>query len=150
MAIGNRNSSRKGYKHFEKELAVECILKFELRGRTVSCFVLKQGSSSLESLQFVFGWESKGIHTTLSSEQEASMFDAIQSGLKDIPDCEKLTVHFGSVSSDSDRQQQLQELYDHADTPQLKFLVMGEKQRVQELAKQKLGKAEVFRNLYFA
>jgi len=34
--------------------------------------------------------------------------------------------------SKSDRQQQLQELYDRADTPQLKFLVMGEKQRVKE------------------
>ena len=56
------------------------------------------------------------------------MFDAIQSGLKDIPDREKLTVHFSSVISNSDRQQQLQELYDRADRPQLKFLVMGEKQ----------------------
>ena len=72
----------------------------------------------------MFGWESKGIHTTLSSEQEASMFDAIQSGLKDIPDREKLTVHFSSVISNSDRQQQLQELYDRADTPQLKFLLI--------------------------
>jgi len=80
----------------------------------------------------VFSWESKGIHTTLSSEQESSIFDAIQSGLKNIPDREKLTVYFGSVSSNSDRQQQLQELYDRADTQQLKFLVMGEKQRVQE------------------
>ncbi|MFN5261375.1 MAG: hypothetical protein ACK5EH_02965 [Pseudanabaena sp.] len=88
MPVANPKVNRKGYKHFEKELAVECILKFELRDRTVSCFVLKQGNSSLESLQFVFGWESKGIHTTLSAEQETSMFDAIQSGLKDIPDGE--------------------------------------------------------------
>ncbi|MBD2316551.1 hypothetical protein [Phormidium tenue] len=137
--------NQKRYKHFEKELAVECLLKFELRGRAVSCFVLKQGQSSLESLQFVFGWESKGIHTTLSTEQESSLFEAIQSGLKDIPDGEKLTVHFGSVSSDSDRQQQLQELYEQADTPQLKFLVMGEKQRVQELAKSGLRKPKFLR-----
>lgn len=140
-----QNVNQKRYRHFEKELAVECLLKFELRGRAVSCFVLKQGQSSLESLQFVFGWESKGIHTTLSTEQEESLFEAIQSGLKDIPDGEKLTVHFGSVSSDSDHQQQLQALYEQADTPQLKFLVMGEKQRVQELAKSGLRKPKFLR-----
>jgi hypothetical protein len=137
-------SNGKGFKHFEKELALEYLLKFEIRGRSVSCYVLKQGSSA-NLLQFVFGWESKGFHTTLSDEQESSIFDAIQSGLKDIPDEESLTVHFGSVKADRDRQQQLQDLYELADTPELKFLIMGEKARVQELSSLGLRKPKFLR-----
>ena len=135
----------KGFKHFEKELALEYLLKFELRGRSISCFVLKQGDSSLNLLQFVFGWQSQGFHTTLSDEQESSIFDAIQAGLKDLPDEESLTVHFGSFSSDRDRQRQLQDLYELADTPELKFLMMGEKARVQELSSLGLRKPKFLR-----
>ena len=135
----------KGFKHFEKELALEYLLRFEIRGRSISCYVLKQGSSSLNLLQFVFGWESKGFHTTLSGDRESSIFDAIQSGLKDIPDEESLTVHFGSFNSDSDRQRQLQDLYELADTPELKFLMMGEKARVQELSSLGLRKPKFLR-----
>ncbi len=134
----------KGFKHFEKELALEYLLKFELRGRSISCFVLKQGSSS-DLLQFVFGWQSQGFHTTLSDAQESSIFEALQSGLKDIPDHESLTVHFGSFSSDRDRQCQLQDLYELADTPELKFLMMGEKARIQELSSLGLRKPKFLR-----
>ena len=135
----------KGFKHFEKELALEFLLRFELRGRSISCFVLKQGSDSLSLLQFVFGWQSQGFHTTLSDEQESSIFEAIQSGLQDLPDEESLTVHFGSFSSDRDRQSQLQDLYELADTPELKFLMMGEKARVQELSSLGLRKPKFLR-----
>ncbi|MCA2535864.1 MAG: hypothetical protein IM553_16025, partial [Microcystis sp. M57BS1] len=134
----------KGFKHFEKELALDYLLKFELRGRSISCFVLKQGAS-FDLLQFVFGWQSQGFHTTLSDAQESSIFEALQSGLKDIPDQESLTVHFGSFSSDRDRQGQLQDLYELADTPELKFLMMGEKARVQELASLGLRKPKFLR-----
>jgi hypothetical protein len=132
----------KKLKHFEKELAVEFILQFQLRGRSVSCFVLKTGE---ESLQFVFGWESKGIHTTLSTEQESFIFDSIQLALQDMPEGEKFTIHFGSFSSDLDRQKELQHLYHKADTPELQFLIMGEKQRVQELSRSGLRKPKFCR-----
>jgi len=132
----------KKLKHFEKELAVEFILQFQLRGRSVSCFVLKTAE---ESLQFVFGWESKGIHTTLSTEQESLIFDSIQLALQDIPEGEKLTIHFSSFTSDLDRQKDLQHLYHKADTPELKFLIMGEKHRVQELSRSGLRKPKFCR-----
>jgi len=54
---------------------------------------------------------------------------------KDISDRKKLTVHSGSASYDCDRKNQSQEFCDRSDTPQLKFLVMDENQRLQELAK---------------
>jgi hypothetical protein len=141
-----KQKSVKGFKHFEKELALEHLLKFQIRGRSVSCYVLKQGSSSDSNLlQFVFAWEAKGFHTTLSQERESLVFDALQSGISDIPDGESLTVHFGSYNSDMDRQKQLQRLFELANTPQLKFLVMGEKARVQELSNLGLRKPKFLR-----
>jgi hypothetical protein len=123
------NNSR----HFEKELAIEHLLKFQLRGRSVSCYVLKTPSNP-NLLQFVFGWAAIGIHTTLSEERESLIFDALQRGLSDIPVGESLTVYFDSYNSDRDRQQELQNIYDTVSTQELKFLAMSDKARVQELS----------------
>ena len=118
----------------EDDLDLQFPLHFDMRGRTAGALVLGKGKG-LERLKFVFGFECRGIHSTLKVAQQEAMFDSIESGLKDLPPGETLTLHFGSFSSDSKRQQQLSQVAKEAPSDRLKFLIYSEKQRVQELTR---------------
>ncbi len=120
-------------KAIENEFSAECLVRFQMRGRQASAFMLESGPKGAESLRFVFGWDVKGIHTTLNREQEESIFDAIESGLKDLPEGESLTVHMGSFASDASRQTELDQAVGQTQNTELKFLLMSEKKRIGEL-----------------
>lgn len=126
------------YAAIENQLHLQFPLRFEFRGRTVGAFVLSKGKG--QSYKFVFGFHCKGVHSTLKENQRSTTFDAIESGLKDLPYGETMTVHMGSFSTDTDRQQQLSTLFEEADAPSLKFLVRGEKERIRELTQQGVRK----------
>ena len=116
----------------EDALDLQFPLHFDLRGRSVGALVLGKGQA-LDKLQFVFGFECKGIHSTLKERQIETAFDALESGLKDLPPGETLTIHFGSFSSDAERQRRLTEIASGAPSDQLRFLLYSEKARLQEL-----------------
>ena len=120
----------------ENYIDLQFPLNLELRGRQVGALVLGKGAR-VDRLKFVFGFECKGIHSTIRDEQKSEIFDAIESALKDIPYGETLTIHMGSYATAVSRQQELTQLFHQAQIPQLKFLIKGEKKRVQEL--QSLG-----------
>ena len=120
-------------KAIENEFSAECLVRFQMRGRQASAFMLESGPKGAESLRFVFGWDVKGIHTTLNPEQEQAIFDAIESGLKDLPEGESLTVHMGSFASDANRQTELDQAIGQTQNIELKFLLMSEKKRISEL-----------------
>jgi hypothetical protein len=101
----------------ENELPLEAIIRFELRGRKVSAYLLRRGEGTSEGFQFIFGFETKGVHTTLRASQVDTVFDAIENGLKDIPPKEKLTIQFSSFSSDQQRQEELLDLCMKTQTP---------------------------------
>jgi hypothetical protein len=128
----------------EDNLDLQFPLRFDMRGRTVGALVLGKGKE-LERLKFVFGFECRGIHSTLSTKQQNAVFDALESGLKDLPSGETMTIHFGSFSSDGDRQTQLSKVAAGAPSGRLKFLLFGEKQRTQELTKQGIRKPKFLR-----
>ena len=114
----------------EDQFDLQFPLRFELRGRTAGAFVLSKG---VDRLKFVFGFNCKGVHSTLQTSQLEKVFDGIESGLKDLPGSETITFHMGSFSSDSVRQTQLSKVAANAPSEQLRFLMYGEKRRVQEL-----------------
>lgn len=129
----------------EKELALQAIVRMNLRGRSVSAYMLQQGAEGAESLRFVWGFDCRGVHSTLKPHEVDPTFDSIENGLKDLPQGEKLTIHFGSFSSDLERQAQLSQIYLNTDSDPLKFLVMGEKTRVAELTRSGLRKPKFLR-----
>ncbi len=129
----------------ENQIPLEALIRFELRDRKTAAYLLRKQGTKGESLQFVFGFETKGVHTTLQSEQVENIFDAIENGLKDLPAHETLTVHFGSFSSDGSTQQRLSELALSCDSPPLQFLLLGEKQRISELTQSGLRKPKFLR-----
>ena len=123
-------------------------LRYEIRQRTVGAFVLGQGAKKTDPptrFKFVFGFECRGIHTTLKPSEQEDVFNRIESGLKDIPLGETLTIHFGSFSSDKERQIQLKNLMDKADLPQIKFLIEGEQKRIAELTQEGIRKPKFLR-----
>ncbi|MCC3588973.1 MAG: hypothetical protein JGK31_34110, partial [Microcoleus sp. PH2017_30_WIL_O_A] len=56
-----------------------------------------------------------------------------KSGLKDILPGESLTIHLGSFSVDSERQDELSDLYRQVKSTELRYLIMAERSRVREL-----------------
>jgi hypothetical protein len=130
---------------FENEIPCEAIVKFQMRGRTTAAYLLRRGSKKNESFQFVFGFESKGVHTTLRSTQVDPIFDGIESGLKDLLPGEKFTIHFSSFSSDEKRQSQLSSLALKTNNARLQFLLLAEKKRTMELTQRGLRKPKSLR-----
>jgi hypothetical protein len=130
---------------FENEIPCEAIIKFQMRGRTAAAYLLRRGNKKAESFQFVFGFETKGVHTTLRSNQIDPVFDGIESGLKDLLPGEKFTIHFGSFSQDEVRQRQLSELVMKTKNPRLQFLLLAEKKRTEQLTQVGLRKPKSLR-----
>jgi hypothetical protein len=106
------------------------MLRIELDSRRIGAYVLRKGENNFK---IQFGFECRGIHSALRTDQIDPIFDALESGLKDFPEAEQLTIHMGSFTSDVERQQQLASLIKTAPSPELQFLVMGERARVKEL-----------------
>ena len=129
----------------ENEIPCETIVRFNLRDRTTAAYLLRKQGTKGESLQFVFGFETKGVHTTLKPDQVETIFDAIENGLKDLPPQEKLTIHFGSFSSDAAEQRRLSELAVSCNQPSLQFLLLAEKQRMADLTRSGLRKPKFLR-----
>lgn len=116
----------------ESEFQLLSLLKINLQGKEVGAVILKKGEANY-TIQFAF--TTKGIHTTLRQEAIDPIFDAIEAGLKDLPDGESLTIQLGSFTDDSSRQRDLDQLISKVNSSELKFLLMGEKARIQELTR---------------
>jgi hypothetical protein len=130
---------------FENEIPCEAIVKFEMRDRTTAAYLLRRGNSKTESFQFVFGFETKGIHSTLRDSQIDPIFDGIENGLKDLIPGEKFTIHFSSFSSDEARQTQISDLISQSTNPRVQFLLLAEKKRIEQLTQRGLRKPKSLR-----
>ncbi|MEM6353884.1 MAG: hypothetical protein AAF766_24320, partial [Cyanobacteria bacterium P01_D01_bin.14] len=129
---------------FEDALHLAAMLRIELRGRQVGAYILTKGKNR-EHLCLVFGFDCKGIHNTLTDEQVQTVFSQLESGLKDLPASERLTIHLGSFSSDAERQQELAQLTESAPSNALRFLLTADRARVQQLTQQGLRKPSFLR-----
>ncbi|NDJ23838.1 hypothetical protein GS682_19765 [Nostoc sp. B(2019)] len=117
---------------FEDALHLATMLRVSLNGRDIGAYALTKGTQK-DRFCFVFGFECRGIHTTLRPEQIETIVNNIEAGLKDIPSDERMTLHLGSFSSDKSRQQELASLIKNAPSRDIKYLLMAERARVKEL-----------------
>ncbi|MBW4686107.1 MAG: hypothetical protein KME40_13665 [Komarekiella atlantica HA4396-MV6] len=117
---------------FEDALHLATMLRVSLNGRDVGAYALTKGTQK-DRFCFVFGFECRGIHTTLRPEQIDTIVNNIEAALKDIPSDERMTLHLGSFSSDKNRQQELASLIKKAPSRDIKYLLMAERARVKEL-----------------
>ena len=142
VGIAGDNQSR--LTPFEDALHLATMLRVSLNGRDLGAYMLTKGNSK-DKFSFVFGFDCLGIHTTLSPEQINTTITNIESGLKDIPFGEKVTFHLSSFSSDRKRQKELTSLIEKAPSRDIKFLLMAERARVQELTLSGIRKPKVLR-----
>jgi hypothetical protein len=138
----DNGSATARFKPFEDDTHLETLVQFNLRGRVCGGYLLSKGKNDF---RVVFGFDCQGIHTTLKEEQIDPVFDGLESGLKDLPPKETLTIHLGSFSDDRSRQQELESLYRNAPSTELQFLLMHERKRVQELTRQGIRKPKFLR-----
>ncbi|NES25563.1 MAG: hypothetical protein F6K41_43380, partial [Symploca sp. SIO3E6] len=120
------------------------MLHISLDGRDVGAYVLTKENKT-DRFCFVFGFDCRGIHTTLRQDQLNAIFNNLEAGLKDLPPNEQITFHLGSFTSDQARQQQLKSLLEGAPSPESQFLVMAERSRIQELTRQGIRKPKSLR-----
>lgn len=146
VKIGNRRfddgiKQRKGTP-IEDVFHLVTMLRIELDSRRVGAYVLRKGENNF---MIQFGFECKGIHSALRDDQIDPIFDALESGLKDFPAGEHLTIHLESFTSDASRQRHLSDLSRIAPSQELQFLLMGERSRVRELTEQGIRKPKTLR-----
>jgi hypothetical protein len=126
----------------EDAFAFCTMLQINLQGRSVGAYILRKG---VDNFLIQFAFECAGVHSTLRMEQIDPVFDAIESGLKDLPQGERLTIHLSSFTDDTNRQQQLKSLSETAPNKELQYLLMGERCRVQQLTLQGVRKPKALR-----
>jgi len=126
----------------EDFFALTTMLRLELDSRCIGGYVLRKGENNFK---IQFGFECRGIHSALRDDQVDPIFDALESGLKDFPMGEHLTIHMESFTSDVERQHQLSELIKTAPSKELQFLLMGERARVKELTEQGIRKPKTLK-----
>ncbi|BAY82397.1 hypothetical protein NIES267_18770 [Calothrix parasitica NIES-267] len=129
---------------FEDALHLATMLKISLDGRDVGGYILNKANKK-DSFCFVFGFDCRGIHTTLRPEQIDTICNNIEAGLKDVPGGEKLTFHLGSFTSETRRQQELASLVKQAASPNIKYLLMAERARIRELTQSGIRKPKFLR-----
>ncbi len=129
---------------FEDSLHLATMLRISLDGRDVGGYILNKVNKK-DSFCFVFGFDCRGIHTTLRPEQIDTICNNIEAGLKDIPGGEKLTFHLSSFTDETTRQQELASLVKEAASPNIKYLLMAERARVKELTKSGVRKPKFLR-----
>jgi len=129
---------------FEDALHLATMLRISLDGRDVGGYILNKANKK-DSFCFVFGFDCRGIHTTLRPEQIDTICNNIEAGLKDIPGGEKLTFHLGSFTSETRRQEELASLVKEAASPNIKYLLMSERARVKELTQSGIRKPKFLR-----
>ncbi len=127
---------------FEDEFQLVSMVRIELRGKRIGAYLLKKRENGY---MLQFGFECQGIHTTLRSEQVEPIFDAIEASLKDLPEKERLTIHLGSFTSDAARQAQLKDLCQQAPNSELRYLLVSDRKRVQELTDMGVRKPKFLR-----
>ncbi|OKH39183.1 hypothetical protein NIES2101_35735 [Calothrix sp. HK-06] len=129
---------------FEDALNLATMLQIALNGRDIGAYILTKGNQK-DKLCFVFGFECKGIHTTLRSEQIDTICNNIEAGLKDLPDGERITLHLGSFSSNKQRQQELASLVNSASSSEIQYLLTSERARAQQLTRSGFRKPKFLR-----
>lgn len=120
------------------------MLRVSFNKRDIGAYILTKGTQK-DRFCFVFGFECRGIHTTLRAEQIDTIFDNIEAGLKDIPSGEKMTLHLGSFIDDKQRQQELANLAKNTSSRDIKYLLMAERARAKELTNSGIRKPKFLR-----
>ena len=118
----------------EDEFHLVCPIKFQLKGQHVGAYLLQKKGM----LRVVWAFKWRGINSTLSRDEAQNIAELIETGLKQIPHGEELTINAGTFSSERERIAELEELISSTSAQENKFLLKWAISRLQRLTQ--LGK----------
>lgn len=118
----------------EDEFELVCPIKFQLKGQHVGAYLLQKKGM----LRVVWAFKWRGINSTLSKDEAQKIAQLIETGLKQIPHGEELTINAGTFSNERDRIAELEELISSSEAQENKFLLKWAISRLQRLTQ--LGK----------
>ncbi|RCJ19068.1 hypothetical protein A6770_32315 [Nostoc minutum NIES-26] len=127
---------------FEDVVNLAGICEMELGGRQgIGALIVKKK----QSIQIKFAFDCLGIHPNLTTEQILPIFESIEGGLKEIPERELLTIHFGSFTNDDKRQRELSQIENQCSIQPMKLLLRSERLRIKGLTKNGIRKNKFLR-----
>lgn len=127
---------------FEDITHLAGIASISLAGRKdIGALILKKK----EDIQVRFCFDIQGIHPSLPEEQIVPIFENIEGGLKELPERETLTIHMGSFTDDTARQQELRKIESSCNLEQLTLLIRSERLRARELTQAGVRKNKFLR-----
>ncbi len=124
-------------KPLEDEFKLSAMVQYDYSGVTPGAFLLKKKEGVY---QIKFGFECSGIHPIFREESIGTTIESLEAGLKDLPDYEDLTIHLSCFRGIEEREQELVSLLNNCQSQELKYLLMGEMSRLQELNQQGIRK----------
>lgn len=139
----DQSGKKKTFMPFQNFQDLVCLVNIEKDRHSASGFLLNKGSQ----YQIVFGFRTKGWHNLLHRHEITNSLKALEEGLKDFPDGEKLTIHTGCFSDDRDRQEELTQLADNCQLTPISILVRNEQKKIQELTQ--LGIRQTWEQIVF-
>ncbi|BAT56743.1 hypothetical protein NOS3756_57550 (plasmid) [Nostoc sp. NIES-3756] len=127
---------------FEDVVDLAGICEMELGGRQgVGALIIKKKSN----IQVRFAFDCLGIHPNLTTEEIQPIFEGIEGGLKEIPEREFFTIHFGSFTDDYLRQREIKRIESQCQIEPIKLLLRSERLRIKELTALGLRKNKFLR-----
>jgi hypothetical protein len=132
------NQKTRIIKAFEDEFHLCYFVEYEYEGKKIGAKLLQKPGK--EDYQVLFTFECKGIHPSLRINQLESALDQLENGLKELPRDEKLMIYMRSYTESTDRKWQLQDLVEKTTSPELKFLLVSEIQRLEQLTEKGIRK----------
>lgn len=125
----DQNGKQRTFMPFQNFQDLVCLVTIKKERHQVSGFLLNKGSQ----YQVVFGFRTPGLHNLLERQEITALTAALEEGLKDIPQGEKMTIHTGCFSDCQSRQTELNQLANNCQLTPISILVKNEQKRVGEL-----------------
>lgn len=139
----SQNLQKQRFMPFQNFLDLKTIVTIKKDNREVSAFLL----STKKQYQLVFAFQVQGLHNLLYRNEVQNLATQLSSGLKNIPDGEKMTFHLSCFSDESSRQQELTELADRCNLAPISILIRNEQKLIQELTES--GKRQLWQQTVF-
>lgn len=152
--LGKRRVKHSGktqlFHPLEDALHLVCYGQINLQNLQVGFELLerRKGKQGIgQELRFVFGFQTTGIHATLSEAQAEAILQRLETALKELPPGERLTFEYCSFADDRDRQTELDSLLHTQSNHLAELLVFSQKVRSRELYQRGLRQVKRIRIL---
>ncbi|PZD70273.1 hypothetical protein C1752_14778 [Acaryochloris thomasi RCC1774] len=128
-------------------LNVAEIVDYQMEEHQVGAYQLhkRDNIKNTDVYQLVFGFEVSGIHSFASPQDLEDATHKLAAGLKSAPQGESLTLRLTTESNCDRRTRQLQKLLQRAGSPEIRYLLQKELERLQQISQKGIRQPKTLR-----